>query len=342
MATIRTDEFFRIPRTPSEVKSEILNSYFKAWAAILLVALRKRIKVQSLSYIDLFSGPGYYENGDPSTPIKILNSINENQLFNQKIKTFFNDNDPKLAAQLDTNIKRLPYFAELNHRSVVLNKETNKDLLLSFLNSNSSNSPSLTFIDPFGYKGVSAELCKLAVKNWGSDLFMLFNFNRIRSGIRNSTVTHLMKDLFGDKLETILSSYDSLNKVQREEFILNQFMSHFTDKGYKGLQFKVEFNDKNATSHYLLFVSKVEIAYFKMKEIMSKYSDYQPDGIPWMAVNNSKTQDLFSEYSISKLKFELVQNKEKYSGLTVDDIYRKHSLGTPYIKENYKSVFNEL
>jgi len=344
MATIKTSDFFSVPRSQSEIKSEILNEYFKAWAAILLIALNKRFqnKIQSLSYIDLFSGQGYYENGDPSTPIKILNSIQAEPLFNQKVKTFFNDNDSSLATQLEQNIKSLPYYNQLTHKPVILNKEADRDLLARFLNSNSSSSPSLTFIDPFGYKGVSAELCKLAVKNWGSDLFMLFNFNRIRSGIRNSTVTHLMHELFGNKLETILSQYDSMNKIEREDFILNQFISHFTDKGYKALKFKVEFNDKNATSHYLLFVSKVDIAYFKMKEIMAKYSDYQPDGVPWMAVNNSQTQNLFSDFSLVKLKYELEKNSSEFSGLRVEQIYQIHSFDTPYIKENYKTAFSEL
>ena len=342
MATIKTSEFFSVPRNQSEIKSEILNKYFKAWAAILLIALSRRIRVESLSYIDLFSGQGYYDNGEPSTPIKILNSIHENQSFNQKVRTFFNDNDTTLSTQLEHNIQNLPYYSELIHKPVVLNKEANREVLSDLLKSTNNSSPSLTFIDPFGYKGVSAELCKLAVQNWGSDLFMLFNFNRIRSGIRNSTVTHLMDELFGDKLEAILTKYDSLNTVQREDFILGQFMSHFTDKGYKALKFKVEFNDKSATSHYLLFVSKVDIAYFKMKEIMAEYSDLQPDGVPWMAVNNSQTQNLFSDYSMMKLKYELETNPKEFSGLKIEDIYHKHSLDKPYVKSNYKTVFSEL
>lgn len=87
MSSIKTSDFFSKPRTQSEIKSEILNEYFKAWAAILLIALKK-INVKQLSYVDLFSGRGYYEGGEPSTPIKILNSIHENPTFNQKVKTF--------------------------------------------------------------------------------------------------------------------------------------------------------------------------------------------------------------------------------------------------------------
>lgn len=203
-------------------------------------------------------------------------------------------------------------------------------------------SPTLTFIDPFGYKGVSAELCRMAVKNWGSDLFMLFNINRIRSGIRNSVVAHLMKELFEEKLDAILTKYDKLNKDEREAFIINQFMSHFTETGYKAIKFKVEFPGKKATSHYLLFVSKVEIAYFKMKEIMAKYSDYQLDGVPWMAVNNSQKQDFFTEYSILNLKSEVSDLSKDFSGLTIETIYQKHSINKPYIKDNYRTVYTEL
>lgn len=340
MATIKLNDFFKTPRTQSEIKSEILNEYFKAWAAILLIG-QKRIRINTLLYIDLYAGPGYYDDDKPSTPIKVLSSINDNSIFNRKIKTFFNDAEAKVVAKLDKNIRSLPFYDQLEHKPIILNEGANKELLKELL-SKEQKPPSLTFIDPLGYKGVSAELCKMAVANWGSDLFMLFNINRIRPGIKNTTVEHLMRELFEEKFDAILAKYDALNKKEREDFIVDQFMAHFRDRGYRAIKFKVEFQDKKASSHYLLFVSKVDIAYFRMKEIMAKYSDYQTDGVPWMAVNSSTVQDLFSDYSIVKLKQKLESCTAMYDGKTIDDIYRLHSIDTPYIKSNYKQAYVEL
>ncbi len=90
MAGISPTDFFRQTRTHSEVKSEIINEYFKAWAAILLIGQRN-IPIKNLLYIDLYAGKGIYDDNKPSTPIKVLNSIVANAVFNQRIKTFFND-----------------------------------------------------------------------------------------------------------------------------------------------------------------------------------------------------------------------------------------------------------
>ena len=340
MTAISTGDFFKQTRTQSEVKSEILNEYFKAWAAILLIG-QKFKRIENLLYIDLYSGKGYYDDNTPSSPIKVLKSISDNQRFNDCIKTFFNDSETEIVEALEHNIKSLPYYSQLKHEPKILNEKANRDLLNKLLK-DEQDTPSLTFIDPFGYKGLSAELCLRAVKNWGSDLFMLFNINRIRPGIKNSTVEHLMKDLFAEKFEEILAKYDSLNVKDREDFILDKFIEHFRDRNYKALKFKVEFEDKDASSHYLLFVSKVDIAYLRMKEIMSKYSDKQVDGVPWFSVNNSRIQDLFSEYSIVNLKSDLVNKKVQFNNKTIEEIYAVHNFYTPYIKENYKKAFSEL
>lgn len=339
MAGISPSDFFRQTRSQSEVKSEIMSEYFKTWASILLRGQRF-IPIQNLLYLDLYAGKGYYDDNKPSTPIKVLNSIHADVLFNEKIKTFFNDDDDEIVHALDQNIRNLPFYDNLKHKPAVLNQSANKELLRELLSKENQN-PSLTFIDPLGYKGVSAELCLMAVKNWGSDLFLLFNLNRIRPGIKNSGVEHLMRDLFAERFEGVVKQYDKLNVEAREEFIVDEFIAHFTERKYRTLKFKVEFEDKNSTSHYLLFVSKVDIAYLRMKEIMSKYSDRQTDGVPWFAVNNSRIQNLFSSHSIQNLKSDLLMCSH-YHGKTIEEIYATHNFNTPYIKENYKTAIGEL
>lgn len=187
MAGIQTEDFFREKRETSEIKSEILTKYFKFWCGVLLYGQKYR-KIDNVLYIDLFSGPGYYEDLQPSTPIKILNSIinSDGQKIdlNKSVKTFFNDSKKKLINQLDVNISNLEYYPKLINKPVLLNESANIELLNSLLK---KGIPSLTFIDPFGYT-FSMKMLLACVKDWGSDLFMLFNLNRIRAAIMNSTV----------------------------------------------------------------------------------------------------------------------------------------------------------
>jgi three-Cys-motif partner protein len=57
--------------------------------------------------------------------------------------------------------------------------------------------PTLFFVDPFGYKGLSLRLVNAVLKNWGSDCIFFFNYNRINMGVGNDAVLQHMEALFG-------------------------------------------------------------------------------------------------------------------------------------------------
>lgn len=66
------NDFFDSSSARSKVKTEIVSRYFWVWASIILSATKGKV-----AYIDLYSGPGAYEDGTKSTPIRILeNAIN--------------------------------------------------------------------------------------------------------------------------------------------------------------------------------------------------------------------------------------------------------------------------
>lgn len=348
MSTIDPSHFFKRKRNTSEIKSEILNKYFNAWCGILLHGQKKRT-IDTVIYIDLYSGQGLYEDGQPSTPIKILNSIYKSKGtfldLNQCVKTFFNDSQKSIIDKLVLNISNLSYYSELVHKPMILNEVANQNLLANLLN---NNHPSLTFIDPFGYS-YSQQMLLHSVQRWGSDLFMLFNFNRIRSAVLNSKVDSLMVQIFGERLDLIKEYYKKIsNTHKREEFIIEQFEAIFKDKKYLTFKFRINFPDKNQTSHYLIFVSKVRIAYIRIKEIMQRYSDLQEDGVPLFGANQKPLRLLTPEYarllkfSILNLIKDLSTKAELFNNKTIQGVYEEHNIGTNYIKENYKKAFEEL
>lgn len=345
MPGISLSDFFKEKRSASEIKSEILNEYFKAWAAILLRGQRYK-KINKLLYVDLFSGPGLYENGKPSTPIKILNSINESKGqyidFDKSVKTFFNDKSPKLIKDLKKNIEELPYYDQLTHKPVIANEVASQQLLERYLN---SNIPSLTFIDPLGYN-YTQNMLLYSVKNWGSDLFMLFNFNRIRAAIRNKLVRENMEGIFTSYYDEISAFYKKESSPhKREEFIIKTFEKIFIDKGYYILKFRVSFPNRNQTSHYLFFISKVKLAITRAKEIMTKYSDVQDDGVPLFGANIKQDAIFFPslcKYSITKLSESILRDRAIFNLKTIDELYQEHNYQTNYVKQNYKDAVQLL
>mgnify|MGYP007070678246 FL=1 len=61
------NNFFEKQTVSSRVKASIVSEYFPKYAKIII---KKHIP-EKIRYIDLFAGPGKYEDGNPSTPILV-------------------------------------------------------------------------------------------------------------------------------------------------------------------------------------------------------------------------------------------------------------------------------
>ena len=82
--------FFLKQEEHSKIKSEIVTKYFCAWSNVMLGYQSKRLPKISkrIAYVDLYSGPGRYEDGSPSTPLMILEKIVENEKYREWVATF--------------------------------------------------------------------------------------------------------------------------------------------------------------------------------------------------------------------------------------------------------------
>jgi hypothetical protein len=64
-----TGHFFATPGPHNIVKTKLVTKYFRAWSTIMLG--KSRTPNGPLAYVDLFSGPGCFDDGKPSTPLWI-------------------------------------------------------------------------------------------------------------------------------------------------------------------------------------------------------------------------------------------------------------------------------
>lgn len=87
-------QFFEESKEQSQIKSRIVSKYFWAWARIIRTAVRNSGHPRIL-YLDLFAGPGRYEDGTRSTPLLILEKAVEDPDARQMLVTIFNDSDPE-------------------------------------------------------------------------------------------------------------------------------------------------------------------------------------------------------------------------------------------------------
>lgn len=274
-----TEEFFDERREQSEVKATIVAKYFRVWAQIMLRNLRK-YGGNRIAYIDLFCGPGRYMDGKPSTPSMIVEEAIRDTELSQKLVTWFVDKNQGWVDSLRKEIEKIPNIGSLAHRPVILCRETN-DALAEFFESKSII-PTLLFLDPCGYKGVTLRLIKSVLKDWGCDCIVFFNYNRINPGLDNPSVKGHMDNLFGEqRAEQLRKELQELPPAERELSIVNEFSLALQDFGGEYvLPFRFKRADGGRTSHYLMFVSKHVLGYKKMKEIMAACGSDKKQGVP--------------------------------------------------------------
>lgn len=335
-------DFFDRRREHSEIKSRIVTSYFATWARVMMgAAVRGQ---RTVTYLDLFAGPGRYRDGTESTPMAILKkAIGQKDLENALV-AIFSDKTEEIALQLRAAINELPGIEALKHRPEVENLEVGPAIIGKF--ERASRMPTFLFADPWGYKGLSLALIQSILKDWGCDCVFFFNYNRINMGISNDVVRAHMDVLFTQRrADSLRSRLPRLQPWERERAVLEELSNALQELGGK---YVLPFSFKNAagtrTTHHLIFVSKSFKGYEIMKDIMAKESSTFIDGVPSfefcaMREGTPPLPGLFQP--LADLEKMLL---EEFAGrrLTTHQIFERHCLGKDYILQNYKRTLIKL
>jgi three-Cys-motif partner protein len=335
--------FFDETREQSTIKANIVSSYFWAWAKVIIPAEKKR-GGNRVAYIDLFAGPGRYKDGTKSTPLLVLERAIRDPEMREVLVTMFNDKDENNSRSLEQAISELPNIEKLKYRPEVRNKEVGQEIVAMF--SQMRLIPTLFFIDPWGYKGLTLQLINSVLKDWGCDIIIFFNYNRISMGLSNPYVEEHMNALFtkqrADKLRQHL---ETLNPSEREMAIVEEIANALTEMGAKYvLPFCFKNEHGTRTSHHLIFVTKHFRGYGIMKDIMARQSSAADQGVP--SFNYNPADKRFP------LLFELTRPLDDLGNMLLKDLvgrrlsltelYEEHSVGKPYILKNYQDALRKL
>lgn len=245
---------------------------------------------------------------------------------------------------MEKAISELVGIDTLQHFPRVLNAEVGTEIVQMF--EQMKLVPTLFFVDPWGYKGLSLRLIGSILKDWGCDCIFFFNYNRINMGLTNLVVRDHMNALFGnDKADEVRNVMEGKSPVERELIVVEAISQALKDLGG---EFVLPFTFKRAngdrTSHHLIFVTKNVRGYEIMKDIMARQSSSAEQGVPSFEYNPaSQAQPLLFELSkpLEDLSATLL---DKYAGqtLTMKKIYESHHIGRRYIKPNYKEALKVL
>ena len=338
-------QFFDESRVQSQIKSAIVDKYFGAWAKVIIPTVKKhRAMDPRILYVDLFAGPGRYQDGTRSTPLLILERAIKDEDLRQMLVTVFNDVDSSNTRSLESAIRALPGIETLRNAPRVHTQEVGEKIVRAYQQANLP--PTLAFVDPWGYKGLSLQLVNAILKNWGCDCIFFFNYNRINMGLHNDAVREHMEALFGaERTRFLQGRLEFLSPEQRELTIVEELAQALKEMGGKYvLPFGFRNEQGSRTTHYLIFVSKHHRGYDIMKEIMAKESSRHEQGVPTFIYSPAdERQPLLFEYTrpLDELGRMLL---ETFAGeqLTMAEVYEQHNVGRRYIKKNYKEALLQL
>jgi len=340
------NSFFNEQKEQSLIKARIVEKYFWAWAKVIISKVKGSSSVQKIAYVDLFAGAGRYKDGSKSTPVKVLETAIADPDMRNMLVSIFNDADVEKVNSLQQAIDSIPGIENLKYRPQISKYEVGEDIVKIF--QSMKLVPTLFFVDPWGYKGLSLQLVNSVVKDWGCDCIFFFNYNRINMGLNNDAVKEHINALFGqvgaDQLRKRLKTF-TLTPQERELTVVEYICEALKEMGGKYvLPFRFRHEMGNRTSHHLIFVSKHPKGYEIMKEIMAKESSEQTQGVPSFEYNPATLQQplLFELTSpLDQLESMLLDN---FSGktMTMAEIYDQHHVGKPYIKKNYKTALSNL
>lgn len=308
-----TDGFFTHQKEKSRIKTLIVTDFFKAYFPIINHAF----KTDKIYYIDLFCGPGRYADGTPSTPLALLDVIDcfQSDDICNKLCIVLNDHDSTIISKLQDCIMAHPVIDKLRFKPQILNCEASKVDLHKYTE---QQVPIFSFVDPWGYIDVSANQIWTLVKNAGSDCVLFFNADRILQDIGKSSQEEYFEQIFGPSLVQAREvQISSMSQRAKSEAFLKLFSKNLYDTMSKDktmrfklfvLPFCVEADDKEKTSHYIVFVSKAHKAISEMKNVMLKHSNYNSEILGFDSKDQFQVSLISREDNLNKSILSMIKS----------------------------------
>jgi hypothetical protein len=215
--------------------------------------------------------------------------------------------------------------------------------------------PTLMFVDPWGYKGLSLRLINSVLKDWACECIFFFSYNRISMGLPNSGVDAHMDALFGvERAARLREKIRTKQSSHRELMIVEEICEALVELGGRYvLPFRFKKQDGSRTSHHLIFVSKHPLGYKIMKKVMANESSSENEGVASFEYNPAtadqpmlfgllKPLDDLEELLADQFAGRTLSMEEIFAEHNLLDLTSRHNYLLPYSDKNYKDVLNKM
>ena len=353
------NDFFKHQTDSSRIKASIVSEYFPQYCKII----RKKHEPEMFRYIDLFAGPGIYEDGNVSTPIMLARNVAKEPSLKDKVQFVFNDLHH--CEELRSNFEAEFPKGTFPKKVYFMDKEVGVyENIYTYLEKSTmkkspngktwrNEQPSLLFFDPFGYSGMRTATLAKFLRNWGNELFLFINTKRINPALENDLFEDLMRLWFPtryDSLKIEVRKQRSLS--ERLEYILTSLREEFAllmGGTVFCCAFRFQEEDSRTTSHYVLHITKGSRGYDLCKSVYNKYAN---EDLELSHGSNTYTFDpkkcendvsLFGDTNEAVDALKLLLRKE-YGGKTVNvlQLFEKHQMNSRYCREHYTAALRQM
>jgi len=269
------EAFFNKLREGSRIKQKIVTGYFVAYNNVMARGRREKV-----GYADLFAGPGVYTdaNGDThkSIPVLVCEATVFKELFRKRIHLWFNEGDHRHYERLKGAIAAIEGIETLRYAPTVDNKIITARWVgvLARL-----PVPTLIFLDPCGYKGLSLKLVASVLGGFGNDCIFFFNYSRINMKLDLEIMNRSIDEFFErDTANALRTEIQNRKPPEREGIILTAVKSAIRQAGAIPLVFRFR-SDNGRISHHLVYASKESRAANMMKSILRTASSTISEGV---------------------------------------------------------------
>ena len=344
------DSFFKSQTPSSKIKANIVANYFPKYSKIILKSPQNEIR-----YLDLFAGPGIYDDGSLSTPLLIGKACAEDPILSQKVHLMFNDNEhiETLRNHFDNHFGETSFAFKPKFGNKTVGEDEKISRYLRQKNALPKNPhPTLLFFDPFGYKGINTRVLGQFLENWGNEIFLFLNIKRIHAAVENEKFDDLMNELFPTTIDKIRLDRKYVASTQeRLTLIIENLATEFNTivPNIFHIAFKFQEEDSIATSHYIIHFTKHHRGFDLVKQIYNDFDnigatlgadgDYTFDAKKLDTAPNSQFD--FGDQNVYILSKQL---KEKYGGKKVlaIDLFNEHQLLTKYCRTHYCDTLRKM
>jgi len=259
-------------REQTQVKHEILAAYLAPYFQIVGTTNN------NLVYIDGFAGRGSYTKADTGevfdgSPLRALKLIASNDTFSKKVTAVFIEVDEELYRPLDKVVA--DFWAANQHiRKPMTDRCTFAEGVQKFLDRAKGNlAPTFLFVDPCGVSGTSFDTIRKVMACKSSEAFIFFNIDGVRRIAGLAELSDVLIDLLGSqkRAEKLFAGLQQTHDVgERERMILACYREALKEDMRVSftIPFRVESEDRQKTSHYLVHATNHHLGFKIMKEVM--------------------------------------------------------------------------